>query len=160
MISVLPSIFSIVCQGSLNRTFSNSYPGSIGQVFAGLLINDLNNSEWNLYTMSLIVNVLLGFVGLYLFLTKFENYNPIKSNMCQCKKSDQSPLSINELEDDQLDIISGALLEGKNIEKSYGIGLKDSSSFKALDNVTFSILEGSLVGLVGKSGAGVSSECI
>ena len=48
------------------------------------------------------------------------------------------------------------LLHGQSIVKIYGVGQKDASSFKALDDVSFTVTEGSLLGLVGKSGAGVS----
>ena len=48
-------------------------------------------------------------------------------------------------------------LEGESIIKIYGVGDKDNLSFRALDNVTFSFPNGSLLGFVGKSGSGVST---
>lgn len=46
------------------------------------------------------------------------------------------------------------MLEVKNVSKTYG---KKESRFKALDNVSFSIPEGSVVAIVGKSGSGKST---
>jgi len=48
-------------------------------------------------------------------------------------------------------------LEGRSLVKVYGVGEKDTLSFRALDDVTFAVTKGSLLGLVGKSGAGKST---
>jgi len=86
------------------------------------------------------------------------NYNPLAK---LCRKGTQ----IDDFEHDKdiVDIENNVrqdqdiFLEGRSIVKSYGVGEKDTLSFKALDDVTFAIKKGALLGLVGKSGAGKST---
>ncbi len=49
------------------------------------------------------------------------------------------------------------LIEVKNIIKDYNVGLFGKGTFRAVDNVSFSIKEGETLGLVGESGCGKST---
>lgn len=154
---ILPSAFAIFGQGTTSQTFADSYPGANGQVIAGLLIAHVDKSEWTMFAVTIIVNILIGAIGFYVFVVRLGNYNPF-SNI-RCKKDIQAKVHYRDEEDienfsrENMNI----LLEGKNIDKTYGVGEKGNASFKALDSVNFAIERGSLLGLVGKSGAGKST---
>jgi len=146
---LLPSCFALFGQGALNNNFANKYPGSNGQVMARLLINNMDNQNWTWFAVSILINVVIGIIGVTIFLLKFENYNP--SKLCSKKKNEDSmEYDIEETENVSEDV----LLEGRDLVKVYGTGVKDSSSFRALDDVSFAVTKGSLLGLVGRSGAG------
>jgi len=154
---ILPSAFAIFGQGTTSQTFADSYPGANGQVIAGLLIDHVDKTEWTMFAVSIIVNILIGAIGFYIFLVRLGNYNPF-SNI-RCKKETQAKVHYRGEEDienfsrENMNI----LLEGKNIDKTYGVGVEGNASFKALDSVNFAVERGSLLGLVGKSGAGKST---
>jgi hypothetical protein len=152
VILILPSFFSIFSQGALSQTFADAYPGAIGQIMASLLIDNVSKKEWDLFAISMFINILVGFFGFYFFIVKMGNYNPI-ANLCGKGGNNTTFSDGNDIDTSNGDNV---LLEGRGIIKIYGVGKKSSSSFRALDDVTFAIKEGSLLGLVGKSGAGVS----
>lgn len=156
-VNILPTIMGIFGQGSSSNMFANSYPGCTGQVMSTLFINDMESKDWGFFALAVILNILFGTVGLYFFLSKFENHNIVPTKMC----SRENVISSSEQGDSETDeekVGEGeTLLEGQNIDKIYGASVKDRASFKALDNVTFAISGGSLLGLVGKSGAGKST---
>lgn len=155
MTLVLPSLFAIFAQGSISPTFTDSYPGGVGQVISALIINDVDKTEWTVFSISVAVNILLGSFGFYAFMMKLGNYNPLLNLISS--KSKEVKMYDNDMDDENPTGQGGEiLLEGKGIEKIFGVGEKDKVSFKALDNVTFTVEKGSLLGLVGKSGAGVS----
>ena len=143
-------------QGVTSQTFADSYPGANGQVIAGLLIDHIDKTEWTMFAVSIIVNILIGAIGFYIFLVRLGNYNPF-SNI-RCKEKTQA--KVHYRGEDDIENMSrenmNILLEGKNIDKTYGVGVEGNASFKALDSVNFAVERGSLLGLVGKSGAGVS----
>ena len=154
---ILPYFFAIFGQGNIIKSFANIYPGCNGQVISGLMINDLNRTEWLLYGVSIGVNLLLGAFSFYIFVVRLGNYNPFAK--CCNKKNDDI---VEDEYDWDIEKDGGrdenVFLEGRSIVKMYGVGEKDAASFKALDNVTFAVENGSLLGLVGKSGAGVSQN--
>lgn len=157
MTLVLPSLFAIFAQGSISPTFTDSYPGGVGQVISGLIINDVDKTEWNIFSISIVANFLLGSFGFYAFMVKLGNYNP-SFNLFSKSKADVKMYDDEDIDDENPTGQGGEiLLEGKGLEKVYGVGKKDSVLFKALDNVTFTVRKGSLLGLVGKSGAGKST---
>lgn len=153
---ILPSAFAIFGQGSSSQTFSDSYPGATGQVIAGLLIDHVDKTEWTMFAVTIVVNTIIGAIGFYVFVVRLGNFNPF--SMIRCKKDVQA--MVHYRDEDDVENFSrentNILLEGKHIVKIYGVGEKGSASFKALDSVNFAIERGSLLGLVGKSGAGVS----
>ena len=77
------------------------------------------------------------------YLRKFTHNRRAKTDLA----SKQTNTATNDVED--------CLLEGQNLVKVYGAGVKDGESSHALDDVTFLVASGALLGLVGKSGAGV-----
>ena len=153
---ILPSFFSIFGQGSFTKTFNNVYPGCIGQVISGLMIDDLNQTEWFLFGVSIVINMLVGTFSFYIFVLKLGNYNPF-ATCCKPKAFGALEKNDNDIESNQT-IDENVFLEGRSIVKIYGVGEKDTASFRALDDVTFAVTNGSLLGLVGKSGAGVSQD--
>ena len=152
---ILPYFFAIFGQGNLTKSFANIYPACIGQVISGLMINDLNQTEWLLYGVSIFVNLLLGSLFFYIFLVRLGNYNPF-AKCCSEKDADvvEKEYDWDIEEDGGRD--ESVFLEGRSLVKTYGVGENDAASFRALDDVTFAVENGSLLGLVGKSGAGVS----
>jgi len=153
---VLPSLFALFAQGSISSTFTDSYPGGVGQVISGLIIDDVDKAEWTIFTISIAVNIFLGSFGFYAFMVKLGNYNPLLHFVS--RKSKDVKMYDQDIDDENPVGRGGEiLLEGKGIEKIFSVGEKDSASFKALDNVTFTVEKGSLLGLVGKSGAGKST---
>lgn len=158
MTLVLPSLFAIFAQGSISPIFTDSYPGGVGQVISGLIIDDVDKTEWNIFAISITANILLGVLGFYAFMVKLGNYNPLLNLV---SKSQEVKMYGEDVDDENpTDQDDEILLEGKGIEKIFGVHKKDSVSFKALDNVTFTVRKGSLLGLVGKSGAGVSFSIV
>lgn len=147
---LLPSIMGLFGQGALSATFADKYPGSNGQVMTGLLIDVMSNKDWTWFGVSIIINLFIGAVSLTIFLLKFENYNPSQLSLC----SKNEDLMRDGEEESNTFISEGAFLEGRNLIKIYGTGVKDSSSFRALNDVSFAVQNGSLLGLVGRSGAG------
>ena len=154
---ILPSLFSIFGQGSFTKTFNNVYPGCIGQVISGLMIDDLNQTEWFLFGISIVINILVGAISFYIFVLRLGNYNPF-ATCCKPKAFEAVKKNDIDIESNRL-IDENVFLEGRSIVKIYGVGEKDTASFRALDDVTFAVTNGSLLGLVGKSGAGVSKYC-
>ena len=77
------------------------------------------------------------------YLHKFTHNQRVKTNLA----SKQTNTATNDVED--------YLLEGQNLVKVYGAGVKDGESSHALDDVTFLVASGALLGLVGKSSDGI-----
>jgi len=150
----------IFAQGSSSNMFANSYPGCTGQVMSTLIIDDMGRSDWGFFALAISLNVVFGIVGLYFFLSKFENHNIVPKNMCSRENAIISSEKQENKNDEENVSESEMLLEGQSLDKIYGASVNDKASFKALDNVTFSISGGSLLGLVGKSGAGVRFHLI
>lgn len=157
---ILPSVFSIFAYGPVSQSFYNAWPGSTGQIIAGLLIDDVDTTEWILYAVSFIVNIIIGLVSFYIFMVRMANYNPI-AKLCGKKTEPEVQSVENRVETADIENYGtnedDIFLKGQSIVKLYGVGEKDSLSFRALDDVTFSVPNGSLLGLVGKSGAGKST---
>ena len=161
---VFPSVCAIFAQGSINQTFANLYPGAVGQVMAGLLIDDVSKGEWTLFVVSIVLNIAIGAFSFYIFMVRLGNYNPLRSIFGKKSNCIQEGEEVEEIAR-EVDVESNntgrkngtVLLEGQNIIKTYGVGQNDTASFHALSNVTFIVNEGELLGLVGKSGAGVST---
>ncbi len=153
---ILPSLFAIFGQGTTNQIFTDSYPGGNGQVISGLMIDDVDKNEWTIFAISIVVNILIGSIGFHVFMVKMGNYNPFSKLFSKHKEIKVNHEKVEDEENFARRNGGDILLEGKAIEKIYGVGEEDSVSFKALDNVTFAVEKGSLLGLVGKSGAGVS----
>lgn len=156
-VNILPTIMGIFAQGSSSNMFANSYPGCTGQVMSTLIIDDMGRSDWGFFALAISLNVVFGIVGLYFFLSKFENHNIVPKNMCSRENAIISSEKQENKNDEENVSESEMLLEGQSLDKIYGASVNDKASFKALDNVTFSISGGSLLGLVGKSGAGKST---
>ncbi len=152
---ILPSFMAIFAQGATASTFHNSYPGAVGQIISGLLIDDIDRTEWTLFGVSIAINVLIGSICFFIFMARLGNYNPLR-NACNKKTENKNFTGDHEDVENSTGEVENILLEGRAIDKTYGIGEKDKAAFKALDNVTFAVEKGSLLGLVGKSGAGVS----
>ena len=148
---ILPYVFLLFSLGSVMDSFANTYPGVVGRLMSDLAISDRIEMEWTWFGGSVAINTILGCLALYISILKMTKTSPF-SNMCKNEDTeghyDVEKASIN------LDVP----LKGHKLSKTYGVGTKDAASFQALDNVTFSVESGSLLGLVGKSGAGVSFD--
>ena len=153
---IAPSLFGICGQGSTSQTFANMYPGSLSQVMAGLLINHVSDEEWRLYAITIVINLMIGGFCSYVFILRMRNSSTSLLSSCVRSGKPSESLDTNDSDIENELMPNDALLEGRQITKSYAIGETKIDSFRALDDVTFSIKEGSLLGLVGKSGAGVS----
>ena len=125
---------------------------------AALMIDDVDSGEWELFWVSVVINLVIACITFYIFMVRLGNYNPL-AKLCN-KKEDTTNIpkydETTDVEDNNGTQDDNILLEGKHIVKTYGLGEGSKASFRALDDVTFAIKEGSLLGLVGKSGAGVS----
>lgn len=155
---LIHSVFAIFGSGTTSQTFADAYPGAIGQVMAALMIDNVDKSEWELFWVSVVINLVIACITFYAFMVRLGNYNPL-AKLCN-KEEDTMNIpkydNTTDVEDNNGTQDDNILLEGKNIVKTYGVGEGSKASFQALDDVTFAIKEGSLLGLVGKSGAGVS----
>lgn len=143
--------------GPILDSFNDKFPGIYGQVIAGLMIDDVNQHEWNWYAAMIVMFFCIGSLSFYVFIAKTGNYNPLAKVLASCWNKSHEVLDQDEpdIEKDNKIGDEDVLLEGRSVVKSFGATKKNSSPFLALDDVNFSVTKGSLLGLVGKSGAGV-----
>lgn len=142
--SIIPQISLLFGQGATIAALQNVYPGAMGTVLSSLYVNLFDGGKVALYIMCFALNLLLA-IGFYTyFYISYGNTNPFK----QCLKKRRKYSSVQDIEMAPVTGDKSYLLQGENLVKEYALGESSGDTFRALNDISFGVRPGQLLGLV------------